>query len=49
MLSTFGWAKYAKHNIGIDTYGTSAPQKDAMKHFGFDVAQMAEKVKAFIK
>ena len=35
MMSTFGWAKYAEHNYGIDTYGTSAPAKDAIKAFHF--------------
>ena len=49
MLSTFGWAKYAKYNVGIDTYGASAPQKDAIKHFGFDAASMTETIKAFVK
>ncbi len=37
MLSTFGWTKYAKHNFGVDTFGTSAPAKDALNHFGFNV------------
>lgn len=35
MLSTFGWAKYADFNYGIDTFGTSAPAKDAIKAFKF--------------
>lgn len=35
MMSTYGWAKYAEHNYGIDTYGTSAPAKDAIKAFHF--------------
>lgn len=35
MLSTFGWAKYADYNYGIDTFGTSAPAKDAIKAYKF--------------
>lgn len=35
MLSTFGWAKYANYNYGIDSFGTSAPAKDAIKAFKF--------------
>ena len=35
MLSTFGWYKYADTVMGIDTFGTSAPAKDAIKHFDF--------------
>lgn len=35
MLSTFGWHKYADNVMGIDTFGTSAPAKDAIKAFGF--------------
>ena len=35
MLSTFGWAKYAGLNIGLDTFGASAPAKDVIKKFNF--------------
>ncbi|MCH5172037.1 MAG: transketolase [Erysipelotrichales bacterium] len=35
MLTTFGWARFARFNMGIDTYGTSAPANDAIKSFGF--------------
>ncbi len=35
MLSTFGWYKYADHVMGIDTFGTSAPAKDAISAFKF--------------
>jgi transketolase len=48
MLSTFGWAKFAKHNIGIDTYGLSAPSKDVLKHFGFDTETIINKIKSLI-
>ena len=45
MLSTFGWAKFAKTNIGIDTFGTSAPAKDAIKKFDFNVDRIIRTVK----
>jgi transketolase len=44
-LSTFGWKKYAKFNIGINEFGVSAPGNDAMKHFGFTVEAMVGKIK----
>ena len=37
VLSTFGWAKYADTNIGLDQFGASAPAKDVFKKFGFTV------------
>lgn len=42
--STFGWSKYAEINIGIDTFGASAPAEDLRKHFGFTPEQIAEKI-----
>ena len=48
MLSTFGWAKYAATNIGLDTFGASAPAKDVIKKFNFTpefVAAQVEKLK----
>jgi len=33
--STFGWAKYAERNIGMLTFGASAPLKELQKKFGF--------------
>ena len=47
MLSTFGWAKYADTNIGIDQFGASAPAKDVFKKFNFTaeyVASVVEKL-----
>lgn len=49
MLSTFGWAKYAKHNIGIDTFGASGPAKDVISYFGFDVDNIVNKIKDILK
>lgn len=44
MLTTFGWAKYAKHNIGIDSFGTSAPANDAIKYFKFTKEDIVNKI-----
>ena len=47
MLSTFGWAKYAATNIGLDQFGASAPAKDVIKKFNFTpeyVASVVEKL-----
>ena len=44
MATTFGWAKYAKHNIGIDEFGASAPAKDVIKAYGFTPEAIAEKL-----
>ena len=49
MLSTFGWSKFAKHNIGIDTFGTSAPASDAIKHFKFDKESVLEQLLKLIE
>ena len=35
MLSTFGWDRYAKYHMGVDTFGASAPAKDVFKKFDF--------------
>ena len=44
MLSTFGWAKYAGLNIGLDTFGASAPAKDVIKKFNFTPEYVAAQV-----
>ncbi len=41
--------KYAKHVIGIDRFGLSAPAKDVIKAFGFTPDALAEKIRTFIK
>jgi transketolase len=33
--STFGWSAYAERNIGMQTFGASAPLKELQKKFGF--------------
>ena len=49
MLSTFGWDRYAKHHMGMDTFGASAPAKDVIAKFEFTASKLAEKVKAIVK
>ena len=49
MLSTFGWAKWAKHNMGLDTFGASAPAKDVIKHFDFTSDRLASMCEAILK
>ena len=44
MLSTFGWSKYAATNIGLDTFGASAPAKDVIKKFNFTPEFVAAQV-----
>ena len=46
--TTFGWSKYVGPNgmsLGIDTYGTSAPYKDLLQHFGFTVDRVVAAAK----
>ena len=45
MLSSFGWYKYADHVMGVNTFGTSAPAKDAIKAYGFDAEHLAHFVR----
>ena len=45
MLSTFGWAKYAKHNIGVDTFGASGPAKEVIKKYHFTADDIVRFVK----
>ncbi|MCR5505483.1 MAG: transketolase [Bacilli bacterium] len=49
MLSTFGWDRYAKHHMGIDTFGTSAPAKDAIKKFDFTAEHLMRMVEEIVK
>ena len=45
VLSTFGWAKYAKTNMGLDTFGASAPMKDVFKKFDFNAERLVRLAK----
>lgn len=49
MLTTFGWGKYADINIGIDTFGTSAPASDVIEAFGFTSESVANKILELIE
>ena len=49
--STFGWQRYTGNaaypgglNIGIDTFGASAPAKDLFEHFGFTTDNVVEQI-----
>ncbi|MCR5184964.1 MAG: transketolase [Bacilli bacterium] len=45
MLSTFGWDRYAKHHMGLDCFGASAPAKDVIKKFDFTADHLVRLVK----
>jgi len=45
MLSSFGWYKYADHVMSVDSFGTSAPAKEAIKAYGFTAENLASFVK----
>ncbi len=47
--STFGWKKYAEINIGLDSFGTSAPAKDLKEYFNFTAEKITEKILNEIK
>ena len=49
MLSTFGWGKYAKYNVGLDRYGKSAPADLVMKALGFTPEDVAKKIASLLK
>ncbi len=44
--STFGWAKYVKKSIGIDTWGASAPAPILYEKFGITVDAVVAAAKA---
>jgi transketolase len=47
--SDFGWSKYTGrrgHNIGIETFGASAPLKQLLKKFGFNVETVVAAAKS---
>lgn len=48
MLSTFGWSKYAKHNLGVDTFGTSGKASDVILKHEFDLNSIYKKVRDII-
>jgi transketolase len=45
--TTLGWQKYVGRDglsIGIDSFGVSAPARDAFRHFGLDAASVARRI-----
>jgi transketolase len=44
--STFGWAAYATHCVGIDRFGASAPGAVVMKHLGITAHNVAAVTKS---
>ncbi len=49
MLSTFGWSKYGKHNIGIDIFGRSAKASDVINYYKFDIESIYNNIKRIVK
>ena len=46
MLTGFGWYKYADHVMSVDTFGTSAPAKDAIRAYDFTSEHLVKLVMA---
>lgn len=49
---TLGWERYTGSdglNIGIDSFGASAPAEDLFDHFGFSVDTIVDKIQAKLK
>ena len=49
---TLGWQRYTGNdgiNIGIDSFGASAPAEDLFDHFGFSVDAIVNKIQAKLK
>jgi transketolase len=49
--SDFGWSKYTGsegHNVGIESFGASAPLKQLQKKFGFNVENVVAAAKSQI-
>lgn len=49
MLSTFGWGKWAKYHMGIDTFGASGPAKDVFKKFDYTSDRLVRICKDILK
>jgi len=47
--STFGWARYSHHQIGMTTFGASAPIDALLPHFGFTPPKVAQNVFQYLK
>jgi transketolase len=47
-LSTFGWHRIGHFNLGIDTYGQSAPGPVVMAYYGFTAELLSKKIASII-
>jgi transketolase len=47
--SVCSWEKYSNHNMGIKTFGESAPYKEVYNHFNLTSTMVVELVKKIIK
>jgi transketolase len=47
--SVSSWEKYSKNNMGIETFGESAPFKEIYQHFNLTSAKIVELTKKIIK
>ena len=47
--SVCGWEKYSNHNMGINTFGESAPYKEVYDHFNLTSDKIVELAKKIIK
>ena len=47
--SVCSWEKYSKNNMGIETFGESAPFKEIYKHFNLTSAKIVELAKKLIE
>jgi transketolase len=47
--STFGWARYATHCVGIDTFGASAPGNVVMEKYGITADNVARVAREAVK
>ena len=47
--SVSSWEKYSKNNMGIETFGESAPFKEVYKHFNLTSVKIVELAKKIIK
>jgi len=44
-MATFGWSRHSHFQIGIDTFGKSAPYLELYDHFGLTPEKISEKIK----
>ena len=44
MLTSFGWAKFAAHQMSVDHFGYSAKMEDIIAHLNFTAAGLSERI-----